>query len=140
MTRFSSLRHSSFPQRWLRVVFVFVVLFATYDTTRPNVSSTKPPKFMIIGYVFGRANIYGISAERLTHINYAFALVSKDGEIVLNNPDAPARLSQLQALKAKNPALKIILSVGGWGADNFSDAALSDPSRDRFAKSAVGLI
>jgi chitinase len=119
------------------VVFVLVVLFATYDTT---VSATKPPKFMIIGYVFARANIHDIGADKLTHINYAFALVSKDGEIVLNNPDAPARLSQLQALKAKNPSLKIILSVGGWGADNFSDAALSDSSRDRFAQSAVGLI
>ena len=95
---------------------------------------------MIIGYVFGPANIHGISAEKLTHINYAFALVSKDGEIVLNNPEAPAHLSQLQALKAKNPSLKIIISVGGWGADNFSDAALSDTSRDSFARSAVGLI
>jgi len=95
---------------------------------------------MIIGYVFARTNIHDIGADKLTHINYAFALVSKDGEIVLNNPDAPARLSQLQALKAKNPSLKIILSVGGWGADNFSDAALSDSSRERFAQSAIGLI
>ena len=137
MTRFSKLFHSGFPQGWFRVVFVLVVLFATYDTT---LSATKPPKFMIIGYVFGRANIHDIGAEKLTHINYAFALVSKDGEMVLNNPDAPARLSQLQALKAKNPSLKIILSVGGWGADNFSDAAFSDSSRERFAQSAVGLI
>ena len=122
------------------MAFVFVVLFAAYDSTLPNISSAKPPKFMIVGYVFSRANIYGIGAEKLTHINYAFGLVSKDGEIVLNNPDAPARLSQLQALKAKNPALKIILSVGGWGADNFSEAALSDASRDKFAKSAVDFI
>ena len=140
MTRFSSLRYFCFPPRWFCVVFVFVVLFATYGTAHPNVASARPPKFKIIGYVFNRANIYGISAEKLTHINYAFALVSRDGEIVLTNPDASARLSQLQALKAKNPSLKIIVSVGGWGADNFSDAALSDESRDKFAKSAVGLI
>src|SRR5713226_5892372 len=57
MTRFSSLRHSSFPQRWLRVVAVFVVLFATYGTTRPNVSFRKQPKFMIVGYLFGPTNI-----------------------------------------------------------------------------------
>ncbi len=139
-TRFSSLRHSRFPPRWFHVAFVLVVLFSTSYTTRPNVFAAKPSKFMIIGYVFRRANIHGISAEKLTHINYAFALVSKDGEIVLNDPEAPAHLSQLQALKAKNPSLKIILSVGGWGADNFSDAALSDTSRDRFARSAVDLI
>lgn len=138
--RFRSVRHSSFPRKWLRVAFVFVVLFATYNNTYSKVSSSRPPKFRIIGYVFGRANIYGIGAEKLTHINYAFGLVNKDGEIVLNNPDAPSRLSQLQALKAKNPALKIILSVGGWGADNFSDAALSKTSRDKFAQSAVDFI
>jgi chitinase len=136
----SWFKRHRFPQGWLRLVFILVVLFTLSGTTRPNVSATKPPKFMIIGYVFARANIHDIGADKLTHINYAFALVSKDGEIVLNNPDAPARLSQLQALKAKNPSLKIILSVGGWGADNFSDAALSDSSRARFAQSAVGLI
>ncbi|MFN2511089.1 MAG: glycoside hydrolase family 18 protein [Pyrinomonadaceae bacterium] len=133
-------RRSSFARRSFHVVFVFFVLIGTYDVARPKVSVAKQPKFMIIGYVFNRANIHDISAEKLTHINYAFALVSKDGEIVLNNPEAPARLSQLQALKARNPSLKIILSVGGWGADNFSDAALSDTSRERFANSAVGLI
>src|SRR5260221_2756238 len=99
MTRFSTLRRSSCPPGWLRVVVVFFVLFATYDTTRPNVSAPRQPKFMIVGYLFGPTDIDGISARKLTHINYAFALVSKDGEIVLNNPDAPARLSQLQALK-----------------------------------------
>ena len=99
----------------------------------PNISGPKPPGYRIVGYVFRPASIYGISAEKLTHINYAFALVSKDGEVVLNSPDAPAHLSQLQALKAKNPSLKIIVSVGGWGADNFSDAALTDASRDKFA-------
>jgi len=76
MTRFSSPGHSGFPPGWLRALFAFVVLFATYDISRPNVSATKPTKFMIIGYVFGPANFYGIGAEKLTHINYAFALVS----------------------------------------------------------------
>lgn len=90
--------------------------------------------------MFRPSNIHSIAADKLTHINYAFALVSNDGEVVLKNPDAPAHLSQLQALKAKNPSLKIIVSVGGWGADNFSDAALTDTSRDKFAKSVTALI
>ena len=109
-------------------------------TVCANVSSAKQPKYMIVGYVFRSSNIHGIGADKLTHINYAFALVSKDGDVVLKNPDAPAHLSQLQALKAKNPSLKIIVSVGGWGADNFSDAALTDTSRDKFARSVIALI
>jgi chitinase len=98
------------------------------------------PKYRIVGYVYGVENIHAISAEKLTHINFAFALVSRDGEVVLENPKAPERLAQLQALKAKNPALKIIVSVGGWGADNFSDAALTDASREKFARSAAELV
>lgn len=43
-------------------------------------------------------------------------------------------------LKSRNPSLKILLSVGGWGADHFSDAALTESSRRVFAKSAVELL
>ena len=94
----------------------------------------------IIAYVYKDAEIPRISAQKLTHINYAFALVSESGEVVLTDPDAPARLAQVGALKAKNPRLKILLSVGGWGADHFSDAALTEESRTKFAASAVAVM
>lgn len=98
-------------------------------------------EYRIVAYVFGnRADISRIDARKLTHINYAFGLVNKEGLIFLNKPEAPSRIEQLQALKVKNPRLKIILSVGGWGADNFSDAALTDESRAKFAASAIDLI
>ncbi len=103
-------------------------------------SPVEASRYRIVGYVYGVENIHAIGAEKLTHINFAFALVSRDGEVVLENPKAPERLAQLQALKAKNPALKIIVSVGGWGADNFSDAALTDASREKFARSAAELV
>jgi len=124
----------------MRSLLVLLVLLGQGAAGFGNVAAAKQPKYMIVGYVFRPANIDRISADKLTHINYAFAVVSEDGEVVLNKPDAPAHLSQLQALKAKNPSLKIIVSVGGWGADNFSDAALTDNSRDKFAKSVTDLI
>jgi len=95
--------------------------------------------YRIVAYVNRRADIHRISAEKLTHVNYAFGLVSVNGEVFLRG-DAPAHLAQLQALKAKNPRLKVILSVGGWGADNFSDAAFNQTMRDRFAASAINII
>jgi len=119
---------------------MLVLLSVTSALVLPSHSLTGPPKYRVVGYVFGNTSIYGISAEKLTHINYAFALVTKDGEIVLNTPNAPERLAQLQALKARNAALKIIVSVGGWGADNFSDAAVDEASREKFALSAVDLV
>ena len=81
--------------------------------------------YRIIGYVMGRADIHRMGVDRLTHINYAFAHINESGEVFLPYPNASTRLAQLQALKAKNPRLKILVSVGGWGADGFSDAALN---------------
>lgn len=102
---------------------------------------TVAPQYRIIGYVFrDRANIPAIGAQKLTHINYAFAVVDPGGELTFKISSAPEDLMQLCALKAKNPKLKIILSVGGWGADNFSDAALTDESREKFAASVVSYI
>ena len=105
-------------------------------------SPTEPPRaHRIIAYVFGnRVDLQRINAWKLTHINYAFGLVSDSGEVVIREPEASWDLAQLQALKAKNPRLKLILSIGGWGADNFSDAALTAESRMRFALSAINVL
>jgi chitinase len=126
-------------RRW-GIVLSLALMFGVCRVVLPNADVLGEPKFRIIGYVGARANIYDISAQKLTHINYAFAKVSPEGEVVLPNPNSPAHLSQLQSLKAKNPALKIIVSVGGWGADNFSDAALTEASREKFANSVIDLI
>jgi len=87
----------------------------------------------------GRTDFSRINPEKLTHINYAFGLVNTNGEAFIRG-NAPERLAQLQALKARNPHLKIILSIGGWGADNFSDAALTDESRQKFGRSCLTLL
>jgi chitinase len=36
--------------------------------------------------------------------------------------------------------LKVLVSVGGWGADGFSDAAVSDSAREKFSRSAVEIV
>lgn len=80
-----------------------------------------------------------------------------NGSIVLGDPDADAlrptpggpttgcwadaacgNFGALRNLKASNPHLKTILSVGGWTWSNrFSDTAASEQTRKNFAKSAV---
>jgi chitinase len=50
-------------------------------------------------------------------------------------------LRKLSELKNINPNLKILISIGGWTwSKNFSDAVLSDTSRQNFATSAVALV
>lgn len=98
-----------------------------------------------------------IPAERLTHLNYAFANVSaENGQIIPGDPeldtdrvypgDSRRQLAlhgnfhQLLLLKKRHPHLRTLISVGGWTwSGNFSAAAESEASRRRFARSCAAL-
>jgi chitinase len=113
-------------------------------TTAAEVAGEK----RIIGY-FTSWSIYGrnfhvadIPADKLTHVNYAFANISAAGEVALGDAEADgANFPQLRQLKQRHPRLKTLISVGGWKwSERFSDAALTDGSRRKFAASAVRFI
>ncbi len=78
-----------------------------------------------------------IRADLLTHVNYAFALI-EDGLLVSFKDDKG--LGLVRGLKAAHPHLKVLISIGGWAAEGFSDAALSAESRERFAESALSFM
>jgi chitinase len=106
-------------------------------------TSTTPVTKEIIAYVFPQDRVLApdeVNGRRLTRINYAFANI-KDGEIVEGFSHDAENLAILSKLKRTNPALKILVSVGGWTwSGGFSDAALTPQSRARFIASAVRLI
>lgn len=100
--------------------------------------------YLMVGYYAAWASYNGFTPDRidasgLTHINYAFANIGKDGRIAMGYPDKdPANFKLLNALKKKNPDLKTLISVGGWTwSGRFSDAALTKTSRAVFADSCV---
>ena len=74
----------------------------------------------------------------LTHINYAFALIKDDFESL--DIKKPNRLQQVVALKKQNPNLKVVLSVGGWGAGNFSEMAGDANHRRKFAENCLAAV
>ncbi len=74
----------------------------------------------------------------LTHINYAFALIKDDFESL--DIKKPTRLQQVVALKNQNPDLKVVLSVGGWGAGNFSEMAGDADHRKKFAQNCLAAV
>lgn len=74
----------------------------------------------------------------LTHINYAFALIKNDFETL--DIKTPSRLQQVVALKKQNPDLKVMLSVGGWGAGNFSEMAGDANHRRKFAENCLAAV
>jgi chitinase len=71
----------------------------------------------------------------LTHLNYAFAHIKGDFETL--DIKTESRLRLMVALKKQNPALKVLLSVGGWEAGNFSEMAASETHRKNFCKNCL---
>ncbi|HEX4849152.1 MAG TPA: glycoside hydrolase family 18 protein, partial [Puia sp.] len=105
-----------------------------------SATNQKKKKF-VIGYAAGfrgPMDVDSLRADMLTHINYAFADIL-DNRVYFHQPGVDTiNLINLQKLKQKYPDLKIILSIGGWSwSGNFSDAALTEESRNTFALSAA---
>ena len=75
----------------------------------------------------------------LTHINYAHGRFGNpktgDGGIVITE-SKQAPIKSVVALKSKNPNLKVMLMIGGWGAhaDGFSMMARDAAKRTAFCK------
>jgi len=92
----------------------FIVGYATYwDSTLPN-------------------------PDLLTHINYAFAHIKDDFKSL--DIKTPSRLAKIAALKKQNPKLKVMLSVGGWGAGNFSEMAADAANRKHFCNDCLAAV
>lgn len=73
---------------------------------------------------------------RMTHLNIAFALV-KDAIVTVEHLQY---LDRIAVYKRVNPDLRINLSIGGWGADGFSQAAMTEGGRKSFAKTAMDIL
>jgi chitinase len=110
---------------------------------RPQAFKPKRPKPVIIGYVGGYRGLIDTSmvhAQKLTHINYAFVDVQHNRAFLTHRKTDTVNFALLRKLKKVNPDLKILISIGGWKwSSNFSDAALSDTSRQAFAASAAAI-
>ena len=98
-----------------------------------------------------------IPADKLTHVFYAFAKIDNNDEVSVfdssaatekrfdgdwNTPkEFAGNFEELLKLKAAHPHLNTLISIGGWTlSDKFSDVALTDASREKFAKSAVNFM
>ena len=106
-------------------------------------SKKKLKENIVVAYIFGNnkdIQLEKIEANKITHINYAFAKI-REGVIKKGFKTDGKNLRKLNSLKKENPDLKILISVGGWAwSNNFSDMALTKKSREKFAESAVKFI
>lgn len=85
----------------------------------------------------GRYPVAKIPADKLTHLFYAFARIEVGRCVV--GADAGSHFVALKELKRQYPKLRTLISIGGWEAGGFSDAALSADSRKRFVDSCIAM-
>lgn len=92
----------------------------------------------VIGYVSAKdlAEMREQDIRCLDVINIAFAQVQEDC-VVWNAKDSQESLKRIHGI---SPDIKILLSVGGWGADGFSQAAMTREGREKLAESAAALV
>jgi chitinase len=75
-------------------------------------------------------------ANRLTHVNFAFAKVDNGKASVAHwtNPET------IRAFIKERGHIKAVLSIGGWGAGGFSPAVATEERREVFARSFADII
>lgn len=112
------------------------------NAERTETTAAAASKFKVVGYLPSwQGNVNDIQFTKLTHINYAFILPTTSGGFkTLENPG-----NKLQSLVTKAHAnnVKVLVSVGGWGAaNNTAFAAFSATAKGRtaFTNNVISLV
>ncbi|MGC1240320.1 MAG: glycosyl hydrolase family 18 protein [Chryseosolibacter sp.] len=113
---------------------VLSVVFGCQQPTATKSVSSSPASaaFKVIGYLPGRSvDTASIQFDKLTHINFSFAIPAKNG----GGLDALRNWDKLTALvkKAHASNVKVFISVGGW---SIGDAPGDDSRFHRLAANA----
>lgn len=101
-------------------------------------TSTAASTPRIVAYTTGWNTSENAQLDKINTLIFAFAHIS-NGRVVLD-PAAAATLDRITSLKAEHPPLQVVISVGGWGAGGFSEAAATATGRRAFGDSAAQLI
>ncbi|MDE9584513.1 glycoside hydrolase family 18 protein [Citrobacter braakii] len=125
-------------------------------------SVVSASSLMSVGYFNGGGDVTAgpggdinkLDVRQITHLNYSFGLVYNNEKDEANDalkdasklhqiwlsPKVQDDLLKIPQLRKQNPNLKVLLSVGGWGARGFSGAAATKESRAVFIQSAQEII
>lgn len=125
-------------------------------------SVVSASSLMSVGYFNGGGDVTAgpggdinkLDVRQITHLNYSFGLVYNNEKDETNDalkdasklhqiwlsPKVQDDLLKIPQLRKQNPNLKVLLSVGGWGARGFSGAAATKESRAVFIQSAQEII
>jgi chitinase len=110
------------------------------QTPAPTKNPAPHKKMAVIGYYAGRNTaVDSFETNKLTHIIFSFCHL-KGNRLNVNNAGDTLTIRRLVALKTKNPGLKVILSLGGWGGcKTCPDVFSTDSGRRAFVHSVQEL-
>jgi chitinase len=137
------MRSWSKSRRWSAVGLAVATLSSgiVLATAAPASAAALPDGFRSVGYMPSwSGDVNAIQYDKLSHINYAFALPNPDG--TLQAIEGADKLSALVDLGHQNN-VKVSLAIGGWndGDDSaFESLAGSEGGRSTFVDSVMGVI
>jgi len=120
-------------KKWLPLfliilIMVFLMGGCQVETENPPEKEPGPPE-NVAAYISTWSNwkAESIKGEYLSDLIIAFAGINQKDGYSLEMSGASTVMAKAAAIKAKYPHLKISVSVGGYGAEGFSDMA-DDPN------------
>ncbi|HEU0277795.1 MAG TPA: glycoside hydrolase family 18 protein [Rhodanobacteraceae bacterium] len=117
---------------------VVLAVAACLACSAPAWAATPVHRYRVIGYATDWNPTQTKDLDKIDTLIFAFAEVHAD-RVTLTR-EAGHRLAKLVALKARDPGLKVDISIGGWGAGGFSEAAATAAGRQAFADTATQLV
>jgi chitinase len=128
----------------------FLISLASLTQAVGRTAGHPASSYKVVGYYLDRGDAMSayvlehMRADKLTHLNYAFAAI-RNGEVVLDEHVEAQKIktgfAMLATLKHRNRHLKTLISIGGWGgSQEFSNVALTPEARAKFADSAVAFV
>ena len=107
-------------------------------------TSLSKPKVICYWANWSGLKAQDIDASLCTHLHYAFFVVDDQNNVIKDSAGhpQPELYNSLLALKKKNPDLKVIPSVGGWGHPDikFSNIVSNPQLRTKFIDNTLQLL
>ncbi|WP_205512696.1 glycoside hydrolase family 18 protein [Longitalea arenae] len=127
--------------RFLIPTLLLLHLFGSGFSQSASKKTGNAQALNVIAYYAGQAaQVDSFAAEKLTHIIFSFCHL-KGNQLAVDNAGDTATIQRLVGLKKRNPRLKVLLSLGGWGGcETCSDVFSTDKGREEFSRSVKGLL
>ena len=119
----------------VRYLLNLALIFLSFSEC-PAQKTGQPQRLTVTAYYPGDATeINNYPVEKLTHVIFSFCHL-KNNKLSVDNASDSLTIQKLVSLKIRNPQLKILLSLGGWGGcKDCSEVFSTERGRKEFARS-----